>query len=93
MRYFTVSLFILVFLSGCSNSIGNPSVSDILKNDADADIFQWNGGLVYSNASDLEVLQNREIKKGEELKSTNIEEVEDYLSTREETELIKREKS
>lgn len=37
MRYIAISLIILVLLSGCSNSIGNPTASDILKYDADAD--------------------------------------------------------
>lgn len=67
MRYFAVSLIILVLLSACSNSIGNPTASDILKNDADADILQWNDGLVYTNASDFEVLQDKDIKKGEKI--------------------------
>lgn len=67
MRYLAISLIILVLLSGCSKSIGNPTASDILRNDTDADIFQWNDGLVYSNASNLEGIQDKDIKRGEEI--------------------------
>ncbi|MER2078710.1 hypothetical protein [Psychrobacillus psychrotolerans] len=66
MRTITISLIFLFFLTGCSQSVGNPTASDIINENEDADIFQWNG-LVYSNASNIERVQELELIKGEEL--------------------------
>ncbi|WOV83274.1 hypothetical protein PGH26_10085 [Sporosarcina jeotgali] len=52
-------------LSACSNSIGNPTANEIIKENEDADIFQWNDGLVYINASKIERTQELELIKGE----------------------------
>ncbi len=52
-------------LSACSNSIGNPTASKIIKENEDADIFQWNDGLVYMNASKIERTKDLELIKGE----------------------------
>ena len=67
MRNITISLILLFFLTGCSQSVGNPTASDILKENEDADIFQWNDGLVYLNASNIERVQELELTKGKEL--------------------------
>ena len=69
MRTITISLLFLLFLTGCSQSVGNPTVSDILNENEneDADIFQWNDGLIYLNASNIERIQELELTKGEEL--------------------------
>ena len=67
MRTITISLIFLFFLAGCSQSVGNPKASDIIKKNEDADIFQWNDGLVYLNASNIERVQELELTKGEEL--------------------------
>ena len=63
----TIILIPLLFLTACSQSLGNPTASDILKENGDADIFQWNDGLVYLNASNTESVQELELIKGEEL--------------------------
>jgi len=63
----TISLIFLFFLTGCSQSVGNPTASDIIEENEDADIFQWNDGLVYLNASNIEKVQELELTKGEEL--------------------------
>ncbi len=57
MRTVTISLIFLFFLTGCSQSVGNPKASNIIKENEDADIFQWNDGLVYVNASNIERVQ------------------------------------
>lgn len=62
-----ISLIFLSFLTGCSQSVGNPKASEIIKENEDADIFQWNDGLVYLNASNIERVQELELTKGEEL--------------------------
>ena len=67
MRYNTISLSLLLFLAGCSQNIGNPTASDVIKENEDVDIFQWNDGIVYSNATNLEWVEKLELTKGEEL--------------------------
>ena len=67
MRNITIVLILLIFLSGCSQSLGNPTARDIIKENGDADIFQWNDGLVYSNASNTVSVQELGLTKGEEL--------------------------
>lgn len=67
MRTVTISLIFLFFLTGCSQSVGNPKASNIIKENEDADIFQWNDGLVYVNASNIERVQELDLTKGEEL--------------------------
>ncbi len=67
MRKITISIIFPIFLTGCSQSLGNPTASDIIKGNGDADIFQWNDGLVYSNASNTVSVQESGFTKGEEL--------------------------
>lgn len=67
MRFITISLLLLLFLAGCFHNLGNPTASDIIKENEDADIFLWNDGLVYSNAANIEWIQKLELTKGEEL--------------------------
>ncbi|MEK3980773.1 hypothetical protein MKY37_17225 [Psychrobacillus sp. FSL K6-2836] len=67
MRYNTISLLLLLLLAGCSQNLGNPTARDVIKENEDADIFQWNDGLVYSNAANIEWIQELELTKGEEL--------------------------
>lgn len=44
--------------------IGNPTAQQIVENNPDADIFQFNN-IVYSNASDLEWVQQADLTIGE----------------------------
>lgn len=44
--------------------IGNPTAQDIVGNNSDADIFQFNN-IVYSNASDIEWVQQADLTIGE----------------------------
>lgn len=67
MRNIIISLLLMIFLTGCSQSLGNPTARDIIKDNGNADIFQWNDGLVYSNASNIVSVQELGLSKGEEL--------------------------
>lgn len=67
MRNITINLILLIFLTGCSQSLGNPTARDIIKENGDADIFQWNDGLIYSNAFNAVSVQELGLTKGEEL--------------------------
>ncbi|WP_026690120.1 hypothetical protein [Alteribacter aurantiacus] len=56
MKKLISSILIWIFLIGCQSGIDNPSASEVLRNNPDADIFQWNGGFVYSNMSGAEYI-------------------------------------
>ncbi len=62
MRNITISLILLFLLTGCSQSLGNPTARDIITENGDADIIQWNDGLIYSIASNTVSVQLRWIR-------------------------------
>ncbi|WP_442600203.1 hypothetical protein [Neobacillus sp. D3-1R] len=69
MRILSITV-LTIFLSGCSPliehsySTHNPTAIEVLKENPKADIFQYEG-LIYSNASQLDWVQEKEFKKGE----------------------------
>lgn len=67
-KYLTllILLFLIGILSSCGFRTGNPTASEILKRNPNADIFKFND-LVYSNASDVEWLQERSYSLGKEV--------------------------
>jgi len=77
--YFLLACVCLV-LAACSiesegvgeKDMGNPKAKEILSNNQDADIFMYQG-IVYSNAEDIEWVQEIDLTKGEKVKE--IEEV------------------
>ncbi|WP_077706733.1 MULTISPECIES: hypothetical protein [Bacillaceae] len=68
------------------NDIGNPTAEQILLENKDADIFVLNG-IVYTNAEDIEWVNEEELTLGEEVgeikKQTNDSDAfEDYTATK-----------
>lgn len=78
MRIVISFMLCLSILAGCNQSeegktntnksiekfvIRNPTAEDILAQNPDADIFQWNG-IVYRNASNIEWVQTAELAAG-----------------------------
>ncbi len=67
-------LFSLIALVACNNqinettdsNIGNPTAEEILSKNSDADIFVLNG-VVYSNAEDIEWVNEKELTLGKEV--------------------------
>lgn len=61
------SLLFLLILTGCSSAIpGNPTAKTILKEDPEADIFQYNQ-LIYINATDKVSVKNDNFIKEEKI--------------------------
>ncbi|MEK8130982.1 hypothetical protein WMW72_24050 [Paenibacillus filicis] len=48
---------------GLAQSTSNPTAQGMIKRNADADLFQWNG-IVYVNASDIEWVQEADLTPG-----------------------------
>ncbi|WP_052344339.1 hypothetical protein [Bacillus ndiopicus] len=66
-RAFIYYFIFFLVLSGCSSGAPtNPSAKSILKEDPQADIFQYND-LIYTNVSDLEWVQDSQYKKGNKI--------------------------
>lgn len=62
-KKYLLLIFFTIIISSCSQN-GNPTPKEILSEDPQADIFQFNG-IVYKNASDLDWVIQQELKKGE----------------------------
>jgi len=85
-------LFLLLALVACSgngeeqHSTHNPTPEEILSEDKDADIFV-EGDLVYTNAEDIDWVNEEELTTGEEIgeikqQSDDSEEFEDFTATK-----------
>lgn len=75
MRNFTILICLVIFIAGCklpaagneqTVTIGNPTATDILENDHNADIFQYNQ-LIYTNATTIEWVQEDSYDKGPQI--------------------------
>lgn len=69
--FLTLFLVVLAGLTVTGNfppnlGIGNPTAKDILEGNSDADILKLDG-IIYSNASDSEWIQDNEYTRGEEI--------------------------
>lgn len=74
-NFFLVICLVLLFSTGCQMrtvesdetiTIGNPTAADILNDDHEADIFQYNN-LIYTNASTIEWVQENTYERGPEI--------------------------
>src|SRR5690625_7551881 len=85
-------LFLLLALMACSandeeqHTTHNPTPEEILSEDKDADIFV-EGDLVYTNAEDINWVNEEELTTGEEIgeikqQSDDSEEFEDFTATK-----------
>ncbi|SFL58744.1 hypothetical protein SAMN04487943_102339 [Gracilibacillus orientalis] len=83
-----------IILVACNNQttenseihIGNPTAEEILTKNENADIFVLNG-IVYSNAEDLEWVNEKELTLGEEVgeikeQTNNSDEFENFTATK-----------
>lgn len=71
-----LTIFLLIVLAACNNNnnenetngetIGNPTPEEILSDDKDADIF-FMDGTVYTNAKDIEWVNEEELTIGEKV--------------------------
>ncbi|WP_188456690.1 hypothetical protein [Virgibacillus oceani] len=77
MRYFILILFGLIILAGCTEtstnkseelpkSTVNPTAADVLNENSNADIFQFNN-LVYAKGSRLAWMQGEDYQKAEQI--------------------------
>ena len=75
MRKFILLMCLVTFVAGCklpvngkekTVTIDNPTAVDILDNDLEADIFQYNS-LIYMNASTTEWVQENTYERGPEI--------------------------
>ncbi|QOR64866.1 hypothetical protein IM538_13510 [Cytobacillus suaedae] len=72
-----VSVVLFVFTTGCYADGGRVTAKDVLRQNSDADIIQYNNGNVYSNVTSLEWFQDEKSKYtkekfvGEIIKQTN----------------------
>jgi len=63
LKKYPLLIFFSLIISACSQN-GNPTPKEILSENPQADIFQFNG-IVYINASDVDWVMEQELKKGE----------------------------
>ncbi len=84
MRNFILLICLMIFITGCklpvaesekTVTIGNPTATDILDDDQEADIFQYNN-LIYTNASTIEWVQENTYEKGPEITEIRQQSVE-----------------
>ena len=84
MRNFILLICLMMFVVGCklpaagneeTVTIDNPTAVDILENDHEADIFQYNR-LVYINASKIEWVQENTYERGPEISEIRKQSVE-----------------
>lgn len=75
MRKFILVTSIILFIVGCKSpmaenektvTVGNPTATEILEDDHEADIFQHNN-LIYINASKIDWVQEDVYEKGPEI--------------------------
>src|SRR5690625_1623784 len=84
MRKCILVICLMIFIAGCklpgaeseeTETIGNPTATDILENDHEADIFQYNN-LIYTNASTIDWVQEDTYEKGPKITEIQKQSVE-----------------
>lgn len=84
MRNLLLFICLILLISGCKSptaenektvTTGNPTAADILDDDHEADIFQYNN-LIYINASTIEWVQEDTYEKGPEIEEIRKQSVE-----------------
>lgn len=72
MRKFIVIALLTFIETACvgntpkTDGVGNPTATEILSKNSEADIFQYND-LIYSNASSIEWVKDKEYQKGKQI--------------------------